>query len=601
MKAVTKSLERTLGPEIRELGLRVGLHSGAVTAGVFHGERSRLQLFGDTVTTAARMQHTGLKNLIQISEATAMLLVEANLEKWVSERSEPVSIPGKGSITTYWIQNEGNQPAKQESCENNRRSTMSLLRKTTNSSFSLAASEDSYTIEHDGSGSPRRALRKSRSRVWGKSEVDVSGIPKRMLKKKSRRGTLQSRLIEWNVDVLLGLLKQVVYRRVSSPEEISTFDGRDLALRDKLNNGSTVVEEVKEIIPMPAFDPMIARHPFVDVEFITLEDEVEDQLRTYIATIASMYRDNPFHNYEHACHVQMAVLKLLQRVVSPTDVDYNGDMASVASTVHQYTYGITSDPLTQFAVVFCALIHDVDHTGVTNGQLVKEGAHLATVYKNKSVAEQNSIDLAWDLLMGDEYDALRNCIYTNIVEFKRFRQLVVNVVLATDIFDKELSTLRKNRWMKAFSDYSPDESHDDYVNRKATIVIEHLIQASDVSHTMQHWDIYRKWNEKLFCEMYISYHCGRHESDPSQGWYQGELWFFDNYVIPLAQKLKECGVFGVSSDECLNYAVENRNMWKTFGESIVQEMMQSESFIKLTERGKTSAKRLADKVAEVEP
>jgi hypothetical protein len=29
---------------------------------------------------------------------------------------------------------------------------------------------------------------------------------------------------------------------------------------------------------------------------------------------------------------------------------------------------------------------------------------------------------------------------------------------------------------------------------------------------------------------------------------------FDNYVIPLARKLKECNVFGVSSDEYLNYA-----------------------------------------------
>ena len=28
-------------------------------------------------------------------------------------------------------------------------------------------------------------------------------------------------------------------------------------------------------------------------------------------------------------------------------------------------------------------------------------------------------------------------------------------------------------------------------NRKATIVLEHIIQASDVSHTMQHWHVYR--------------------------------------------------------------------------------------------------------------
>ena len=89
----------------------------------------------------------------------------------------------------------------------------------------------------------------------------------------------------------------------------------------------------------------------------------------------------------------------------------------------------------------------------------------------------------------------------------------------------------------------------DSVNRKATIVIEHLIQASDVAHTMQHWHIYRKWNERFFCECYQAYKDGRADTDPSENWYKGEIGFFDYYIIPLAKKLKDCGVFGVSSDE----------------------------------------------------
>ena len=75
-------------------------------------------------------------------------------------------------------------------------------------------------------------------------------------------------------------------------------------------------------------------------------------------------------------------------------------------------------------------------------------------------------------------------------------------------FDKELLTLRNNRWKKAFSEN--DESTSDL---KATIVIEHLIQASDVSHTMQHWHIFRRWNERLFEEMYRAYKDGRATRD----------------------------------------------------------------------------------------
>jgi hypothetical protein len=57
--------------------------------------------------------------------------------------------------------------------------------------------------------------------------------------------------------------------------------------------------------------------------------------------------------------------------------------------------------------------------------------------------------------------------------------------------------------------------------------------------------------------MYKAYKAGRLDKDPSEGWYQGELGFFDFYIIPLARKLFTCGVFGVSSDEFLNYAEIN--------------------------------------------
>ena len=37
-----------LGPDTGDLGIRVGIHSGPVTAGVLRGEKSRFQLFGDS-------------------------------------------------------------------------------------------------------------------------------------------------------------------------------------------------------------------------------------------------------------------------------------------------------------------------------------------------------------------------------------------------------------------------------------------------------------------------------------------------------------------------------------------------------------------------
>jgi hypothetical protein len=88
---------------------------------------------------------------------------------------------------------------------------------------------------------------------------------------------------------------------------------------------------------------------------------------------------------------------------------------------------------------------------------------------------------------------------------------------------------------------------------------------------MQHWDIYLKWNERLFQEMSLAYDTQRSEKDPTTLWYEGEIMFFDKYIIPLAKKLADCGVFGVSSDECLNYALQNRALWAAQGDEIVEK------------------------------
>ena len=136
------------------------------------------------------------------------------------------------------------------------------------------------------------------------------------------------------------------------------------------------------------------------------------------------------HNFEHASHVSMSTVKLLSRIVAPgQNLKAQDNFAS--EELHDHTYGITSDPLTQFAVVLSALIHDVDHRGVPNFVLAREDPRLAAVYEGKSVAEQNSIDVAWEVLMDDQFFDLRRAIYTTSGELYRFRELLVNSVMVS--------------------------------------------------------------------------------------------------------------------------------------------------------------------------
>jgi len=99
-----------LGSATASLALRIGIHSGPVTAGVLRGERARFQLFGDTVNTAARMESTGLRNRIQLSQATADLLKKVGKDSWMVKRSEEVHAKGKGLMQTYWLKCSVSRP-----------------------------------------------------------------------------------------------------------------------------------------------------------------------------------------------------------------------------------------------------------------------------------------------------------------------------------------------------------------------------------------------------------------------------------------------------------------------------------------------------------
>ena len=600
MHELSRRLEVVLGPGTAELSMRIGLHSGpgtsqkgaflvfpecpltsrlcrfpaflsflflfllhfAVTAGVLRGERSRFQLFGDTVNTASRMESTGEVNRIHLSEDTAKLLTDAGKEHWLSPREQAVAAKGKGLLSTFWLKRPGDSSSSAAA-------SARLLERNNNSSNSPLAKKAQGYLASLGSPAPSSKV---------------------------------ARFIDWHVEVLYSLLKQIVRRRrmltKRQPKKSKTaiMVGKidESSVLNK-KNSSSIWDEVDEVIQLPRLDTNKTHGKGSKYQQDDDDDEAEssipetvvEEVRHYITELAHMYHDdNPFHNFEHASHVAMSVVKLLSRIVAPSELDYaNSQQHQASKTLHDHTYGITSDPLTQFSCVLSALIHDVDHPGVPNVQLVKEGHFLASRFHGKSVAEQNSVHVAWELLMQHRFATLRATLYQSEQELQRFRQLVVNSVMATDIVDKELKALRNDRWSKAFTEdvvavergghEMPMEDQQRKLDRKATIVIEHLIQASDVAHTMQHWHVYRKWNERFFRECYQAYQDGRAETNPADNWYQGEIGFFDFYIVPLAKKLKECGVFGVSSDEYLNYATRNRDQWLLHGREIVATMVET--------------------------
>lgn len=131
-----------------------------------------------------------------------------------------------------------------------------------------------------------------------------------------------------------------------------------------VTTSSIPLDEVKEVIPLLKFDPIIAQK-IRGTPSKEIHADIAHDLHLFVSMIAEMYHNNPFHNFEHACHVSMSVSKLLKRIVS-TDLGSkplgeNDEMKSYDQLLHKSTYGICSDPVAQFAIVFSAMIHDVNH------------------------------------------------------------------------------------------------------------------------------------------------------------------------------------------------------------------------------------------------
>jgi hypothetical protein len=135
----------------------------------------------------------------------------------------------------------------------------------------------------------------------------------------------------------------------------------------------------------------------------------------------------------------------------------------------------------------------------------------------------------------------------------------------------------------------------------ARAIAEQIMQAADVSHTMQHFDTFVKWNQSLYHEILAAYNRSQDENNdrndddkeqeqqqrhPAQNWYESQIGFFDGYVIPLAKRLDACGAFGTGGDgggggHFVPLAVRNKELWILRGRECTRIMVSAAEAIDL--------------------
>ncbi|MEE8407367.1 MAG: adenylate/guanylate cyclase domain-containing protein, partial [Acidimicrobiia bacterium] len=81
------------------LGIRIGINTGPVVAGVIGTSKFAYDLWGDAVNIASRMESTGVPGRIQVSLSTYGLL----REHYVFEARGEIEVKGKGKMQTYFL------------------------------------------------------------------------------------------------------------------------------------------------------------------------------------------------------------------------------------------------------------------------------------------------------------------------------------------------------------------------------------------------------------------------------------------------------------------------------------------------------------------
>jgi hypothetical protein len=252
-------LQAQLGPDTADLQMRFGLHSGPVTAGVLRGQKSRFQLFGDTVNTAARMESCGQPGKIQLSQETAGLLTCAGKAHWLQSREGLVQAKGKGALQTYWLKNSFSDGPKS----------------THTDSDAMDAFEGEVSSDETSS---------------------FAG------------------LITWSTEILVCLVRQIMIRRnATAKKEIEKISYHKFEYN---SIDHMVLDEVQEVVELPVFNPSVSA---VDTESVVLSDLLREEIYEFVSVVCSLYRGKSFQRLSRFFETtQLSNLLLGCRIVCPT-------------------------------------------------------------------------------------------------------------------------------------------------------------------------------------------------------------------------------------------------------------------------------------------
>ncbi|XP_056016562.1 cGMP-inhibited 3',5'-cyclic phosphodiesterase 3A-like isoform X16 [Ostrea edulis] len=239
----------------------------------------------------------------------------------------------------------------------------------------------------------------------------------------------------------------------------------------------------------------------------------------YFHALEQGYRDKPYHNRIHATDVlhgvyylttqpipgftQVNTSNMFSRNGSSSDSDVDNAERCLTNRANSFVsedYGIMGGnfpALELMALYTAAAMHDFDHPGRTNAFLVATNAKEAVLYNDRSVLENHHAAQAWSLFMKEP--VLYNFLCgLEAAEFKRFRFLVIENILATDL----------KRHFEILAEFNAKVNDEDAVGLDWTsetdrlLMMQMVIKLADINGPAKRHELHVHWTERISEEFY---------------------------------------------------------------------------------------------------
>ncbi|KAF4033438.1 3'5'-cyclic nucleotide phosphodiesterase [Phytophthora infestans] len=187
-----------------------------------------------------------------------------------------------------------------------------------------------------------------------------------------------------------------------------------------------------------------------------------DKFSAFSTNVANYYRSNPFHNFQHAFQVMVAMHIMLR------------------TECRRYFSGLEI-----FAMLIASLCHDIDHPGNNNDFELKMLSPMALTHNDDAVLERHHCRVTFIILNHKSAKILQHLDHER---HKRVRHLIISCILATDMskhFEKckILEGLTRRQ-----------------LSEKRLLLMGILVRAADLSHYLLPFSQAQEWGARLLDE-----------------------------------------------------------------------------------------------------